>query len=918
MRDAPDISVILKDHSIYQAHIHNSKPAESLYEHITLVNQYANVLVKAHNLDNIIDRIILDYVETWNGNKIIAGELLKLFFTHAIVFHDFGKVNPAFQELRMKNTINVTYRPVPALKPVHGHSLLSTFLFLCYHIQLVFEQKISDREKQLLMCHCFFLAYPIIQHHSPLLGNVIEEGGYMCRFEEMVDQLEQFTLLYGFEPDKKMLTGVLKNSIKIWKSLQQNGEKKTANSLSLFVLLKLGFSLLTAADYLATHEYMNSTSNSHEAATSDLGILESTSRIQEITLHLQQFKHNAATFANIDEYLFQHPTEKSPANLNRLRQEMAVELIQTIRKNLSAKLFYIEAPTGAGKTNLSAIAFTELLSANPEINKVFYVFPFTTLITQTIVVLKDSLGLQDHEIIELHSKAGFQSKNFQYEQTKDGLYGKEKKDFIDHLFALYPITLLSHIKFFDILKSNYKESNYLLHRLTNSIVIIDEIQSYNPSLWDKMLYFINQYAHLLNIRFILMSATLPKISELNIGLIQRPHFIDLLPNARRYMTNSNFSERVKFNFSLHGRKIELIELASVVMEKSARYAEEKGSVLTIIEFIYKQSASDFQQLISTQNALFDNIFVLSGTILEPRRREIIHFIKRSANKKINILLITTQVIEAGVDIDMDIGFKNTSLIDSDEQLAGRVNRNASKGTCEVYLFQLDDAKILYGSDFRFKKTMENISPTQHQDILRTKNFKELYEKVLYHIDHLNSLHLSDNFSNYESDIQELKFRNVDAHFKIIDQQNQTVFVPLSIPIYVDTPETGEKEAIFSKNDWQLLNSFDVYEEENTLNGEKVWHIYEMIIEQQVSEKKGKAPYDLNNNIRLKTLQNIMSKFCFSLLAYSKDYQRLLTCFGELKYGYLYFSYWNEERENEIPYNYETGLNSHAFSDANFI
>lgn len=66
------------------------------------------------------------------------------------------------------------------------------------------------------------------------------------------------------------------------------------------------------------------------------------------------------------------------------------------------------------------------------------------------------------------------------------------------------------------------------------------------------------------------------------------------------------------------------------------------------------------------------------------------------------MLITTQVVEAGVDIDMDLGFKNISLIDSDEQLAGRVNRNACKVGCEVYLFRLDNASVLYGKDKRYQ------------------------------------------------------------------------------------------------------------------------------------------------------------------------------------------------------------------------
>ena len=128
-----------------------------------------------------------------------------------------------------------------------------------------------------------------------------------------------------------------------------------------------------------------------------------------------------------------------------------------------------------------------------------------------------------------------------------------------------------------------------------------------------------------------------------------------------------------------------------LIKESENYKKQgkENRVHTIIEFIFKKTADVFIEIANNQHDFFDEIFILSGTTLEPRRREIIAKLKSEEYQQKDILLITTQVVEAGVDIDMDLGFKDTSLIDSDEQLAGRINRNVNKPRCKLFLFDYD-------------------------------------------------------------------------------------------------------------------------------------------------------------------------------------------------------------------------------------
>ncbi len=289
-------------------------------------------------------------------------------------------------------------------------------------------------------------------------------------------------------------------------------------------------------------------------------------------------------------------------------------------------------------------------------------------------------------------------------------------------------------------------------------------------------------------------------------------------------------------------------------------------------------------------------------------------------------MITTQVVEAGVDIDMDLGFKNVSLLDSDEQLAGRVNRNARKTGCEVYLFKADDARVLYGKDYRYTQTREAISTDQYQEILKNKDFKALYEKVLTHIDGLNNPMYKDSIVGYEAEIASLRFPEIDKNFKIIDQENIPVFVPLIVPVKVAGIKAETEDEIFTSDDLRFLERFNMLPEEFIFNdgkkpgidGREVWDLYESLILGRIQNRKENSHIDMGGMITLKTLQSIMAKFSFSLISQSADHKKIQSGFGEEKYGYLYFSYWNDPRESGTPYDYQHGLNSDAFSDANFI
>ncbi len=889
----------LKDKEKYYAHTCIGRESELLEEHQRLVNEYFISICETLQLDRVIDKLIVIYSRDCSSGTISenAIKMLKELFCDAVIFHDFGKTNVNFQAdpNKMNNFFFKNHKsPIGT-----NHSLLSEFLYITFHLSKIENCTKKPAEHYLLIYSILAFAYPIAKHHASSLLNQSDNYGFD---EEFISYMEKYITNFRWDIQEPFRTKFVERSLLQCKLFSRLGElhSNMQTEVPLYGLIKLCSSLLTTSDYLATTHYMSGWTKMYD----EYGVLNNEQKNRIIQNLKTTQPYNKVVYESLESIELVCPLQKSNNNLNCLRSEMAVEVIRNIRNIANNRLFYIEAPTGGGKTNLSMIALAELLDhdmkANESsINKVFYVFPFTTLATQTYSALKKTLGLHETEIIELHSKSGFNDKE------DDDKYGDNRRSYLDGLFVNYPIVVTSHIKFFDILTTNKKEANYLLHRIANSIVIIDELQSYSPEQWDKLIYLIDNYAEFFNIKFILMSATLPKIGKLT-WTEKLPEFVSLISDKNKYFQNENFKGRVRFDFSLlkwsrpnskeDQKEMYLPKLCDKLFEESGQYAKRTGNVFTIVEFIFKRTASDFYEIAKRMNnGFFNRIFVLSGTILEPRRREIIEFIKDKNNRDKNILLITTQVVEAGVDIDMDLGFKDKSLVDSDEQLAGRINRNVNKEDCVLFIFDCDDARFIYGKDKRYE-IIKNTEQEEYEYILKNKNFDIVYDKIIAdRIKHNEGL-MNIGLSNFREAIKCLNFAEVEKTFKLIKDQNYSVFVQLDIPVIIP----GTDKYNFSKSELFFLEEFEKYiEQEEFVSGARVWTLYKEIIQ-------SKSDDFIEQRIKLKKVQSILSKFVFSIFAQSEDVKRLIERgYKDDDLGFICITD-TSNKDNSI-YNYESGL-----------
>jgi CRISPR-associated endonuclease/helicase Cas3 len=871
------LSKILIDAGKYYAHWNNNQK-ETLSEHTSLTVDYCIRLCEVNGLEPIIDQMVAEICKAnLNSRSEEVAAFVKSLFLKSIFYHDFGKVNENFQVKKMENEkFNRVKNGISS-----DHSFLSAYLFIATAFKELEESSFNQIDRGFLFLLVFLFAHPIIKHHGEI------SNPEKVEFEEdiIVSLLVYLNLLNTTDGvNRDHLKIILKKKDQVFGLLNN-----TKSSFNLYTIIKLNSSLLTASDYYATNEFMLG------IKCGDYGIINDKLR-KKIDEGVYSISYNHDLLERKDNYQrepFENLQSISNQNINLLRQKLSCEVLSNLERNKDKRLFYIEAPTGSGKTNLSVLCFAELLKSRKDVTKVFYVFPFTTLITQTAKFIRENLRLDQDELAEIHSKAP-------YHDSGDGEdYGTKRKNYLDNLFVNYPISLISHIRFFDILTSNEKEVNYLLHRVANSIVIIDEIQSYTPSEWDKINYLLNSYSESFNITFIIMSATLPKISKLllNKDGEQKDNFVYLVENKSKYFQNPNFKNRVVFNFDyLKPDEYSTENLLSIIYEHSEAYYKKEKRIKAIVEFVTKISAQEFYEKLKDDMRFSEyKKFVVSGTVLEPRRKEIIDYLKSDESNSGKIIVVCTQVVEAGLDIDMDMGFKDKSIVDAEEQLAGRINRNASKSNCELILFDSKDRLKTYRADLRHK---QHIDLESYKKILSEKDFDSFYDKVFEDINRDNKdQNMAGNLSDFQSQIKRLDFREVHKQFELIKGNTVCIFVPLEIGT-----------CHFSEGELRFLQSAKVIGEgENKVGGARVWELYTSVIENRDVDFIGRK-------IDLKIMSPILARFSFSVWN-NKNQIGLLKHYSdgeELKYGFLYL------QNYEQIYSYKEGLKSDIETDCNFL
>lgn len=752
----------------------NGKNPEILKEHVGRCYHYFEELWEHKNFKAIFE----------NFQKELAPELsdegIKLFYSlivNVIIFHDYGKINPRFQSIKMKNTLK-KWIVIDCLEGTN-HSMLSAAIYLDYFYEKIQEIPLSKDEKNII--HVFMLAnaYVITRHHGNLSGfeAFLEEFQQNRQLADIFSCMNQgvFTEVYHGPFCKKGLHSV--NMPMQNKRKYDSFSEKQSSHAGLYTYIRFLFSVLVSCDYYATSEYDNG------IEMSAFGTIENT---EFATQYEQSERVKQIRRLNPESCV------DDKKDINILRNRMFYEAEQTLLKNKDTNIAFIEAPTGAGKSNLAMNCSLKLLDKN--INKIFYVYPFNTLVEQNYDTLEKIYGQTDifKSIAVINSITPIPLNGTRKFWENLDMEENEKfyqKALLDRQFLNYPFILTTHVNLFQIMFGCEREAAISFYQLAGSVVVLDEIQSYKNVLWTEIMMFLQCYSRLLNMKIIIMSATLPKLDMLTGN---HENVVNLIENSEKYFQDARFKKRVALSYELlyQDKKTEMEELYAHVLGQA-----QKGRKI-LMEFITKTSAEKFYHMLTESGREDLQIFCMTGDDNQIDRKRILREMD-TADKDKAVILVATQVVEAGIDIDMDIGYKDISKLDSEEQFIGRINRNFKrKGV--VYFFDMDNESGIYKEDYRVD-TAYTLRKDEMKQLLADKNFGKYYDYILKGIRKYRNDRKNENgIEAFVDNVKKLDFVWISQKMKLIDKNDDwkmSVYFAREI-----TTDTGE--IIDGKQVWE--------------------------------------------------------------------------------------------------------------------
>ncbi len=505
---------------------------------------------------------------------------------------------------------------------------------------------------------------------------------------------------------------------------------KLMDTKHMHLWIRMLFSCLVDADFLDTEHFMNPESHERRGKYDSLKVLN----------------------GRFENFMQEISKSAPPSNVNTLRNKILKDCI--VSGNLEPGFFSITVPTGGGKT-LSSMAWALVHALKYNKSRIIFAIPYTSIITQTAQIYRSIFG--ENNVIEHHSN------------LDEDINSQERKFAAENWDA--PIIVTTNVQLFESLFANKTSRCRKLHNLVNSIIILDEAQMLPPEFLNPILTTLKGLVDNYSISILFSTATQPALTG-RIGGKGQFAFEGISANSVRELVQ----DIDKLAFDLKRVEIQLPENTNETTDWStiADELQNQEQVLCIV--------NTRNQCRELHDLMPEGTLHLSRLMCTAHIMDIIEEIKLRLKEKKPVRVISTQLIEAGVDIDFPVVYRAIAGLDSIAQCAGRCNRegklnNENKlGLMKVFVPSKGTPIGLMrkGAD-TFKEMIIN-KPDNANSLLEPQTFHYYFLKFYNKIDNFDIADIGDSLWK---DAQYMKFQFATAarDFRLIDDKgSKTILV----------------------------------------------------------------------------------------------------------------------------------------------
>lgn len=339
---------------------------------------------------------------------------------------------------------------------------------------------------------------------------------------------------------------------------------------------------------------------------------------------------------------------------------------QCIKQSQNKKGFYsLTVPTGGGKT-LSSILWALRHAVTNGQQHIIIAIPYTSIIVQTASILKKIFG--NENVLEHHSNINL--KEIKNKECRERLQlATENWD--------YPIIITTNVQLFESLFSNKRSDCRKLHNIANSVIILDEVQTLPLNFYKPIVNTLDTFQRIFGISVLLTTASQPILSGRIEGLDEHASF-DALTSVHEIIP-----AEAQLHDKLRRVKLEFTEGCKTYDEIAAELSKHQR-VLCIVNT--RKDAKELFDRLSKDGICLHLSRMMCPAHVATTIQQIKNSLKTEDNKPIRV--IATQLVEAGVDIDFPVVYRQEAGLDSILQAAGRCNREGKQKIATTYVFSL--------------------------------------------------------------------------------------------------------------------------------------------------------------------------------------------------------------------------------------